>query len=117
MFTPDANETSKHRLVSRGELAKLPAPTGKALVLETVRKAARGPRRPPAKPKADLAKSAGRIVERLGWAMAARVLPAPHYQLVKLTVSLGRGPVRESLGPDRSEAAGTMRSCWNSCGS
>ena len=90
--------------LARGELAKLPTPAGKGLVLETVRKAARGPRRPPAKPKADLAKSAGRIVERLGWAMAARVLPAPHYQLVKLTVSLSRGLVRESLGPDRSRA-------------
>lgn len=90
--------------LARGELAKLPAPTGKSMVLETVKQAARRPRRSPVRPRADLAKSAGRLVERLGWAMAARVLPAPHYQLVRLTLSLGRGLVQETLGPDRSRA-------------
>lgn len=37
-----------------------------------------------------LERTAAKLVKRLGWALLARVLPAPQYQLLRITLRVGR---------------------------
>ncbi|MBT8470618.1 MAG: hypothetical protein KJN97_17860, partial [Deltaproteobacteria bacterium] len=51
--------------------------------------------------KSDLARSAERLVKNLGWAVAARVMPVVHYQVLKLSLSIPRKVMEASLGRER----------------
>ena len=50
----------------------------------------RKPRRPARPPLTQLKKAAASLVTRLGWRLVARVLPAPQFQLLRLTLQTGR---------------------------
>jgi len=49
----------------------------------------------------ELSQTAGRLVSRLGWHLVARVVPAPHLQLLRLTISLSRKVANTSLELER----------------
>ena len=51
--------------------------------------------------KSDLARSAERLVKNVGWALAARVTPVAHYQVLKLSLSIPRKIIEASLGRER----------------
>jgi hypothetical protein len=50
----------------------------------------------------ELSQTAMGLVNRLGWHLVARVVPAPHLQLLRLTISISRKVVNASLEMDRS---------------
>lgn len=49
----------------------------------------------------ELSQTAMRLVSRLGWNLVARVVPAPHLQLLRLTISLSRKMANTSLELER----------------
>lgn len=49
------------------------------------------------KSSADLTKSALQLVNRLGWKVVARAIPVPHFQVLRLTLSLGKKVLENSL--------------------
>ena len=53
------------------------------------------------RPARQLKRTADRLVKRLGWKLAARVMTAPQYQLLKMTVRVGRLAVDAALEVQR----------------
>ena len=58
----------------------------------------------PGRPRADLGRTAGRLAKRLGWKLVARVIPVPHFQLLRLTLSLTKRAMDMSLELGRGVA-------------
>lgn len=52
--------------------------------------------------RAVLARSAAKLVNRLGWEIVARAIPSPHLQLLRLTLSLSRRAMQVSQDLGRS---------------
>ncbi len=85
---------------ARGALARQVTARGAVGKLVEVARAAAKTKRPARKARAhsaDLARSALRLVDKLGWKLVARVVPVPHFQLLRLTLSLGRKAMELSL--------------------
>jgi hypothetical protein len=85
---------------AQGALARHVTSRGAAGTLVELTKAAAKAKRPAGKARAhpgDLARSALRLVDKLGWKLVARVVPVPHLLLLRVTLSLGRKAMEASL--------------------
>ena len=93
-----AARATRNWAVARSALGKHTGLGRVAGAVSQVAKISKGRNRAtPTRDPAELARTALRLVNRLGWKLVARAIPVPHLQLLQLTLSLTKKAVDLSM--------------------